>query len=188
MQSIVELSEVNPLLEDGEQKPEARQRLASMIKKPGVNKLSKPRVKTRSDEISRICSVNPDREGSETLAVNNTRARRFWTRLALRTTAKFYSRDGLCVPISQHKIVKTGFRTHLTEGATLEYLLKHISIPVPKVHCSFIPRKRAYLVMERMRGDPLPRSSRHCHKKRLAASSHNERGSFRNLAHTKHRR
>ncbi|RNJ60943.1 hypothetical protein D7B24_005031 [Verticillium nonalfalfae] len=54
-------------------------------------------------------------DGTEHLAINNTWLRRFLTRLALRTTAKFYSRDGLCVPISNHRIVKTGIRTHLTE-------------------------------------------------------------------------
>ncbi|KAF2124869.1 kinase-like protein [Dothidotthia symphoricarpi CBS 119687] len=70
-------------------------------------------------------------DGTEHLAINNTFARRFLTRLALHTTAKFYSEDGLCVPISKHKIVKAGHRTHLTE---------------------------AYIVMERIQGDVLPKA------------------------------
>jgi hypothetical protein len=59
-------------------------------------------------------------DGTEHLAINNSLARRFLTRLALHTTAKLYSSDGHCLPISKHKIVKTGFRPHLTEGATMK--------------------------------------------------------------------
>ncbi|CRG91092.1 hypothetical protein PISL3812_08140 [Talaromyces islandicus] len=95
-------------------------------------------------------------DGTEHLAINNTWSRRFLTRLALHTTAKFYSRDGLCVPISKHKIVKTGFRVHLTEGATLKYLAENTTIPVPRVYCSFLHRNRAYIVMERVQGQELP--------------------------------
>ncbi|CRK20821.1 hypothetical protein HYQ46_007801 [Verticillium longisporum] len=95
-------------------------------------------------------------DGTEHLAINNTWLRRFLTRLALHTAAKFYSRDGLCIPISKHKIVKTGIRTHLTEGATLKYLEENTSIPVPKVFCSFLHKNRAYIVMERIQGDELP--------------------------------
>lgn len=101
-------------------------------------------------------NVEAQHDGTEHLAINNTRLRRFLTRLALRTTAKFYSRDGLCVPISKHKIVKTGFRVHLTEGATLKYLAENTAIPVPRVYCSFLHRNRAYIVMERIQGDELP--------------------------------
>ncbi|KAF1950374.1 kinase-like protein [Byssothecium circinans] len=54
-------------------------------------------------------------DGTEHLAINNTFIRRLVTRLALHTTAHFFQRDGLCVPISKHKIVKAGRRVHLTE-------------------------------------------------------------------------
>ena len=51
--------------------------------------------------------------GTEQLAINNTFVQRMLTRLALYTTAKFYSENGLCVPISKHKIVKTIHVRHL---------------------------------------------------------------------------
>ena len=70
-------------------------------------------------------NIDAQHDGTEHLAINNTWLRRFLTRLALHTTAKFYSRDGLCVPVSKHEIVKTGFRIHLTEGATLKYLAEN---------------------------------------------------------------
>ncbi|KAJ8119445.1 hypothetical protein ONZ43_g3600 [Nemania bipapillata] len=70
--------------------------------------------------------------GGEHLAINNTFFRRFLTLLALHTTAKFYSRNGICFPISKRKIVKRSTRVHLTEGATMKYLAENTSIPVPK--------------------------------------------------------
>jgi aminoglycoside phosphotransferase len=112
-------------------------------------------------------NIDTQHEGYEHLAINNTWSRRFLTRLALHTTAKFYSRDGLCVPISKHKIVKTGFRTHLTEGATLKYIAENTAIPVPRVYCSFLHKNRAYVVMERIQGDELPKAMRTISKESL---------------------
>lgn len=103
-------------------------------------------------------NVEAQHDGTEHLAINNTFVRRFLTRLALHTTAKLYSRDGLCVPISKHKIVKTGRRVHLTEGATIKYLAENTTIPVPKVYCSFLHKNRAYIVMERIQGEELPKA------------------------------
>jgi aminoglycoside phosphotransferase len=102
-------------------------------------------------------NIETQHDGTGHLAVKNSFIRRFLTRLALRTTAKFYSQDGLCIPISKHKIVKTGRRTHLTEAATMTYLAEHTNIPAPKVYCSFLHRNRAYIVMERIQGDELPK-------------------------------
>jgi aminoglycoside phosphotransferase (APT) family kinase protein len=56
------------------------------------------------------------------------------------------------VPISQHLIVKTASYVDLTEAATLQYIAENISVPVPKVWCSFMRNGRAYLVMERIYG------------------------------------
>lgn len=42
---------------------------------------------------------------------------------------------------------------HLTEGATLHFIAENTSIPVPKVHCSFVRKGKAYIVMERIRGE-----------------------------------
>ncbi|KAF2107557.1 kinase-like domain-containing protein [Lophiotrema nucula] len=97
---------------------------------------------------------------TEHLAINNTLVRRLLTRLALYTTAKLFKSDGLCVPISKHKIVKTGFRVHLTEGATMKYLAENTTVPVPHVYCSFLYKNRAYIVMERIQGDELSKASK----------------------------
>ncbi|KAI0856738.1 kinase-like domain-containing protein [Xylaria cubensis] len=103
-------------------------------------------------------NIETQHEGTEHLAIKNTFFRRFLTLLSLHTTANFYSRDGLCIPISKHKIVKTGRRIHLTEGATMKYLAEETSIPVPEVYCSFLHKNRAYIVMERIQGEELPKA------------------------------
>ncbi|KAF2273474.1 kinase-like protein [Westerdykella ornata] len=101
--------------------------------------------------------IDPDalHQGSEGLAVNNTFRNRLLARIALHTTAKVFKRDPPCVRLTQGKILKTGLDVHLTEAATLKYVAEHTSIPVPKVYCSFLHKKRAYIVMERIRGESL---------------------------------
>ena len=89
---------------------------------------------------------------TEALAVNNAFIHRFLTLLALKTTGRFYGRNGPCVPISQHLIVKTGPFAHLTEAATLKFLAEKTSIPVPRLHCAFVHKNRAFIVMERVQG------------------------------------
>ncbi|KAI1120107.1 kinase-like domain-containing protein [Nemania abortiva] len=105
--------------------------------------------------VPRPYHIDTQHDGTEHLAINNTFTRRLLTRLALHTTAKFYKRDGLCVPISKHKIVKTGRRVHLTEAATMRYLAEKTTIPLPKVYCSFLHKNMAYVVMERVQGEHL---------------------------------
>ncbi|EFY90662.1 hypothetical protein MAC_03242 [Metarhizium acridum CQMa 102] len=87
------------------------------------------------------------------LAINNTRIRRFLTLVALKTTARFFRRQGACVPISRRLIVKSDAFVDLTEGATMRFVSNNTSVPLPKVWCSFIRNGRVYLVMERIRGD-----------------------------------
>ncbi|KAL5337677.1 kinase-like domain-containing protein [Aspergillus crustosus] len=83
-------------------------------------------------------------EGTEKLAINNTSLNRFFTLLALKTTAKL------------HKIIKSDSWTHLTEAATLQFISENTAIPVPKVYCSFVRKNRAYIVMERIKGKEIP--------------------------------
>ncbi|EFR01046.1 serine/threonine protein kinase [Nannizzia gypsea CBS 118893] len=96
-----------------------------------------------------------DHTGWEELAVKPTWIRRFLTLLALKTTARFFKRDGCCIPISRHMIVKTGPWVHLTEAATMQFIAENTSIPVPKVYCAFVHKNRAYIVMERVQGTSL---------------------------------
>ncbi|KID83801.1 protein kinase subdomain-containing protein [Metarhizium guizhouense ARSEF 977] len=91
--------------------------------------------------------------GHESLAINNTRIRRFLTLVALKTTARFFRRHGACVPISRRLIVKSDAFVDLTEGATMRFIANNTSVPIPKVWCSFVRNGRVYLVMERIRGD-----------------------------------
>ncbi|KAI1370648.1 kinase-like protein [Hypoxylon crocopeplum] len=91
------------------------------------------------------------------LAVNNTWWRRISTLVSIKITRWSYKRKhiGSCIPISERLIVKTGYNVHLTEAATMIFIAKNTSIPVPRVHCSFVYRNRAYIVMERIEGDQL---------------------------------
>ncbi|KAF2245239.1 hypothetical protein BU26DRAFT_522332 [Trematosphaeria pertusa] len=61
-------------------------------------------------------------EGSEAFGINSTYVRRFLARLALRTTAKFFTRDGPCIPLSKHIILKTGYSVHLSKAVTMKYV------------------------------------------------------------------
>lgn len=97
-------------------------------------------------------------DGSEDLAINNTTITRFIVRLALRTTATLFHRQGPCTPISRHRIVKTGHSVHLTEAATMKYIAEHTSIPVPRVYSAFLHKNRAHIVMERVQGKELARA------------------------------
>lgn len=94
-------------------------------------------------------------DGTEHIAIKNTRLRRFLTRLALRTTAHCYKLDGFVRPISPNIVVKTGPWVHLTEAATMQFISTNTSIPVPRVHCSFVYNNHAYIVMERIQGSVL---------------------------------
>ncbi|KAI1136853.1 kinase-like protein [Hypoxylon sp. FL0543] len=93
--------------------------------------------------------------GTEHLAVNNTLYRRLSTLISLRSArwCRKYRPTGRCQPISKKLVVKTGPSVHLTEAATMAFVAKHTSIPVPRVHCSFIHNNRAYIVMDRIEGD-----------------------------------
>ncbi|VTT59204.1 unnamed protein product [Fusarium fujikuroi] len=94
-------------------------------------------------------------EGTSSLAINNTFPRRFMTLVALKTSARFYKHDGPCILISKSLIVKKGSFVHLTEAATMQFVAANTSIPVPTVHCSFVHKKRAHIVMQRIRGTSL---------------------------------
>ncbi|CAD0108010.1 unnamed protein product [Aureobasidium uvarum] len=95
---------------------------------------------------------------AQDLAINNTRFYRLFTRIALKTWGRLYKADGFCSPISRRMIVKTGPSVDLTEAATMKFISENTSIPVPKVHCSFIHKGRTYILMERIRGEEIPRA------------------------------
>ncbi|KAL2190038.1 kinase-like protein [Thermothelomyces heterothallicus CBS 203.75] len=65
---------------------------------------------------------------------------------------------GACVPISRNLIVKTGPFAHLIEAATMRFVACKTSIPVPRMHCAFVHKNRAIIVMDRIRGVSLSRA------------------------------
>ncbi|KAH6973886.1 hypothetical protein BKA56DRAFT_691156, partial [Ilyonectria sp. MPI-CAGE-AT-0026] len=97
-------------------------------------------------------------EGTGGLAINNTFLNWDLVLLALKTVARFYQWDGSCIPISNGLIVKTGPFVHLTEATTMSFVAAHTSLPVPRVHCSFVHNSRAYIVMERIHGDSITKA------------------------------
>ncbi|KID84944.1 protein kinase subdomain-containing protein [Metarhizium guizhouense ARSEF 977] len=94
-------------------------------------------------------------QDTDALPINNTAARRHLTLLALKVTARFYKWDGPCVPLSRRIMVKTDESIGLTEAATMAFIAARTSIPVPRVHCSFVHKNKTYIVMERIRGKTL---------------------------------
>lgn len=87
------------------------------------------------------------------LSINNTLLNRLFTRIALKTLAKVHRSHGFCSPISRKLIIKTGPWVDLTEAATMKFISENTSIPVPKVHCSFVHKGRTYILMERIKGE-----------------------------------
>ncbi|GAO15683.1 uncharacterized protein UV8b_01542 [Ustilaginoidea virens] len=89
------------------------------------------------------------------LTVKDTAIRRCLTLLAIKTIARLYRYDGPCVPISPCVIVKKGKSIDVTEAATMMFIARQTSIPVPRVYCAFVRKRSTYLVMERIRGKTL---------------------------------
>lgn len=104
---------------------------------------------------SRADSFQSSHGDSDHLAIEGTPFRRLFTLLALRTTAHFYKPDGFVRQISPNLVVKTGPWVHLTEAASMNFVSKNTSVPVPQIYCSFIHKHRAYIVMKRIQGDEL---------------------------------
>lgn len=110
----------------------------------------------RRKELFSTADFAAANEGTESLAINNTFFRRWFTILALKTLRKLHKFDGLCHPISKHATIRKGYRLHLTEAATMKFVAETTSIPVPKVHCAFVHKGHAYIIMERIHGDKVP--------------------------------
>jgi serine/threonine protein kinase len=101
-------------------------------------------------------SVDTEQKGAIIPAINDNFFNRLYTRLAHKTLGKLHKSDGFCTPITRRRIIKTGHRVCLREAATMKFVAEHTSIPVPKVYSSFVYKDRAFILMERIRGDALP--------------------------------
>ncbi|KAK4149019.1 serine threonine kinase [Chaetomidium leptoderma] len=110
--------------------------------------------------IRPIDSTATQHDGTEGLVINDDFARRWLSLVALRIAAPFSRQIYYpCVPISKHLIIKSGPFAHLTEASTLSYLAKNTSLPVPRVHCAFIHKNQAVIVMERIQGISVAKAS-----------------------------
>jgi hypothetical protein len=103
-----------------------------------------------------VHDADSEQEGAASPFINDTFFNRIFTRLAHRTLEKLHKSDGLCTPLSRRRIIKTGHRVCLREAATMKSVAEHTSIPVPKVHCSFVYKNREFILTERIRGDAIP--------------------------------
>jgi hypothetical protein len=107
-------------------------------------------------EPTSVHNVDSEQQGATDPTINDTFFNRLYTRLARKILGQFHKSDGLCTPISRRRIIKTRHRVCLREAATMKFVAEHTSIPVPKVYCSFVYKDRAFILMERIRGDAIP--------------------------------
>ncbi|KAF2675419.1 kinase-like protein [Microthyrium microscopicum] len=84
--------------------------------------------------------------------INNTFIRRVLTLLAYKLLRRLRPQHGVVLFASKTICIKSGSFTSLTEASTLKFIAKNTSIPVPKVHCSFVHKERTFLVLERISG------------------------------------
>ncbi|KAK5999313.1 hypothetical protein QM012_005588 [Aureobasidium pullulans] len=108
-----------------------------------------------TEKLSAASNGAPADGHARDLSINNTLFNRLFTRIALKTLAKLHKADGICRPLSSKLIVKSGRDVDLTEAATMKFISENTSIPVPKVHCSFVHKGRTYILMERIKGNPI---------------------------------
>lgn len=78
---------------------------------------------------------------------------RFSTLLAIKILKRIRPQSGDVLMLTDRLCVKYGRRVHLSEASTMQFILQHTSIPVPKVFCAFTHSGRTYIVMERIKGD-----------------------------------
>ncbi|OTB15846.1 hypothetical protein K445DRAFT_59911 [Daldinia sp. EC12] len=137
---------------------------------------------------SPVNRLDTQHDGTEHLAVNNTLYRRFSTLISLefhRWFRKYNRYFGRCVPISEHVVVKKGLFVHLTEAATMIFVAKNTSIPVPRVYCAFVHKNIAHIVMERIQGDPLSSAWKKLSKEDLESILSQLRGMLQELREIK---
>lgn len=68
---------------------------------------------------------------------------------------RFRHRNGSVLMLTKDLCVKYGTRLDLVEAQTMIYIGKHTSVPVPKVHLAFTHKRRTYILMERIHGQPI---------------------------------
>jgi aminoglycoside phosphotransferase len=105
--------------------------------------------------MARTTVVNEATQSSSCSSpINNTRLNRFLVLAGVKLLRRFRTCWGSVLFLTPQLCVKIGERTDLSEAATMEFIRKHTSIPVPKVYCAFRRRGKTYIVMENISGMP----------------------------------
>ncbi|KAF2007407.1 kinase-like protein [Amniculicola lignicola CBS 123094] len=87
--------------------------------------------------------------------INATAFQRYLTLLAIKLLKRFRKRNGTVLFLSKKICVKYGSSVNLSEASSIQFVAKYTSVPVPRVYCAFANSNRAYIVMERIHGDPV---------------------------------
>lgn len=83
----------------------------------------------------------------------------FWLRLltltAIKLCKRWRPRHGAVLFLSRKICVKYGYFQNVSEAATMQFIARNTSIPVPKIYCAFKHDDWTYIVMERIDGQKL---------------------------------
>ncbi|KAF7570572.1 aminoglycoside phosphotransferase [Pyrenophora tritici-repentis] len=105
-------------------------------------------------------TVAPEKESHVSIAqsqpINATAFNRYLTLIAIKLARRFRKQPDIPILFLFKKLcVKCGTQVDLSEASTMQFVAKHTSIPVPRVHCAFTHKNRTYIVMERIHGEPV---------------------------------
>ena len=104
------------------------------------------------DSIILPASSPTNTQSKPSLSVNDTPLRRFFVLATLRLLGRILPRRGPVIMLSKNLCIKIGTLQQPAEAATMQFVAKHTSIPIPKVHCAFERKGRKYILMERVQG------------------------------------
>jgi hypothetical protein len=104
------------------------------------------------DSIILPVSSPKNSQSKPSLSINDTSCRRFFVLATLRLLNRILPRHGPVLMLSKNLCIKVGTLKQPAEAATMQFIAKHTSIPVPKVHCAFERKGYKYILMERVQG------------------------------------
>lgn len=87
--------------------------------------------------------------------IHATRTRKYLTLAAVKVLKHFRPRLSSVLMLTPSTCVKYGPFQHLSEAASMQYILDNTTIPVPKVYCAFERNGTTYIVMSRISGSPI---------------------------------
>jgi len=100
----------------------------------------------------------PGVRSTDSAPINASRARRLCAVAAITLLKRVRPRKGSVLVLSRRLCVKYGDRVDLAEAAAMQFVARHTSIPVPRIHCAFTRRHGVtYIVMEHIDGDDVGR-------------------------------